>query len=72
MERDFKNGILFIIIMLIIIIVNTIITNNLKQIICYKTLMNDDYIETACIKYFEKDVWYSDYTRIVRNQQENK
>lgn len=72
MQKDFKNGILLIIVMLIIIIVNSIITNNLKQIKCYKTLMNKDYIEVACIKYFEKDVWYSDYTRIVRNQQKNK
>lgn len=33
------------------------------EIKCYKTLINEDYIDKGCEKYFENDDWYIEYQK---------
>lgn len=45
----------------------TIITTNIlyvkKSNQCYRTLVEDDIIDTGCDKYFINDEWYKEYRK---------
>ena len=47
----------------------TIITTNIlyvkKSNQCYRTLVEDDIIDTGCDKYFINDEWYKEYRKDV-------
>ena len=49
--------------------ITTIITTNIlyvkKSNQCYRTLVEDDIIDTGCDKYFINDEWYKEYRKDV-------
>ena len=53
--------------------ITTIITTNIlyakKSNQCYRTLVEDDIIDTGCDKYFINDKWYKEYKKDVKQCQ---
>ena len=53
--------------------ITTIITTNIlyvkKSNQCYRTLVEDDIIDTGCDKYFINDEWYKEYKKDVKQCQ---
>ena len=49
----------FILCYLIIIFIN----DKNTEIKCYRTLINEDYIDKGCKDYFQNDDWYIDYQK---------